>query len=113
MKKVNLTNEKIIPIWQPRYWDKKVLIATYYFTEPVIFFHFCVDRNFKELYYVETNAVINNCSIASNGKIDCYEIPYEYVHTFEGIIPDNIRDIIFKQKNVEREKYNRKSYRKI
>ena len=47
MKKVNLTNEKIIPIWQPRYWDKKVLIATYYFTEPVIFFSFLCRWKFQ------------------------------------------------------------------
>ena len=93
MKNIFKNSYKIVPIWQPRNWNKMVLIATYHFSKDKVFFCFCIDERYKDLYVVETDEIINNCTICSNGKIDCYEIPFEYIKN-AGTIPDDFLEQI-------------------
>lgn len=97
---IDYTKEKVVPIWQPRNWNKMVLISTFSFTKDKVYFYFCADDNFKKMYYVNTDEVTNNCSICSNGKIDCYEIPYDMIYE-AGEVPIEY----YKQIEIEHEKY--------
>lgn len=62
----------VITIWEPRYHDKKVLIAT----------RKVVDRNkilitkgaFRGEYFL-AGGVARSYPIVSNGKINCYAVP--------------------------------------
>lgn len=86
---------KAIPIWSPRYWDKKVLIdrlklnptgKTYLF--------FCCDKNLTSLYSVDSSRVRAECGLCTNGKILCYQVPLEWLEN-EGDLPSEfipIRD---------------------
>lgn len=64
-----------VRIWQPRYWDRKVLVDCLKVHEGTNYVYFCADRNLTDLYSYEGSDVIGKCSVCSNGKIDCYEIP--------------------------------------
>jgi hypothetical protein len=85
---------KAIPIWSPRYWDKKVLVDVSKLQPDTTFIFFCCDRNLTDLYAIDSNRVRENCSVCTNGKIDCYEIPLSYLRSM-GDLPEEyiaIRD---------------------
>lgn len=66
-----------VRIWQPRYWDRKVLIDCLKVHPGENYVYFCADRNLTDLYRYDGDSVIGKCSVCSNGKIPCYEIPLE------------------------------------
>lgn len=91
-------------IWSPRYWDKKVLVATRDVRPEKCYLFFCCDRNYSDLYSYDGVKVQEECKICSNGKIYCYEIPLEWLKN-EGELSEEFQKI----RDSEYQKYkNRK-----
>ena len=67
--------EKVIEIWQPRYKDRTVLIATTKVVKGENRIVFTKAPQFKDMVFVCDGDVIKNCPLDSNGKIDCYAVP--------------------------------------
>lgn len=61
-----------ISVWEPRYHDRKVLIATHKVGErnKVI-----IEKGAYAGTYFLPGVVASACYIGSNGKISCYEVP--------------------------------------
>lgn len=81
-----------IPIWQPRYHDRKVLVDCDKVDEDEdTFIFFCGDENLPNLYKVDSIKVVNECDVTTNGSIFCFEIPLEWLEDV-GKLPDNLLD---------------------
>ena len=89
-------------IWSPRYWDKKVLVNLLDVKDCKCFLYFCCDKNYPDLYSYDGAKVRAECTLCSNGKIYCYEIPLEWLKN-EGELPKEFIPIRDKQY----EKYRR------
>lgn len=69
----------LIAIWQPRYFDRKVLIATDKIRNGANYIVFTKsERHAGKVYYLNGETA-KNCKISTNGKIEVYEIPMEYL----------------------------------
>ncbi len=80
-----------IVIWQPRYWDRKVLVSTYKVkSSGKSYVIFCGDRILKDLYSFDNKKVREECDITSNGKIMCFNIPLEWLINEGELTPDMI-----------------------
>jgi hypothetical protein len=100
-------NLKATCIWQPRYWDQKVLINKIDVRRDKCFVFFCCDRNKTDLYSYDGNKVINEIKVGTNGKIPCYEIPLDWLQS-EGDLPEELVKI----RTEEYAKYKRKFLKK-
>lgn len=81
-------------IWQPRYWDKKVLVDRKDVRPEKCFVYFACDRNLPDLYSYDGSKVREECGMTTNGKIVVYEIPLDWLDN-EGELPKefiSIRD---------------------
>lgn len=78
-----LTPCQKIEIWQPRWKDRKVLIATYKVgTHNEIVF--TKTPSMPDTYYV-SGEDIRACTKASNTKIECYEVPLSKLEILERV----------------------------
>lgn len=94
-------------IWQPRYWDRKVLINKADVKRDKCFVFFCCDRNKPDLYSYDGAKVLDECTLCSNGKILCYEIPLDWLEN-AGELPAELVKI----RDAEYAKYKKKMLKK-
>ena len=73
----------MIAIWQPRYKDNAVLIATYKVVNGDNEIVFTKAKHLLGMKFVCSSDVIRNCPIESNGKISCYAVPMEELKRIE------------------------------
>lgn len=72
----------VFEIYQPRWKDRTVLLAKYKVQmHNVIKFKYAKSMG-TEPYYLHWND-IKNCSIESNGKLDCYCVPLDKLSKLE------------------------------
>lgn len=69
--------KNIIEIWQPRYHDNKVLLATYRVSPNKNYIVFTKDKRLAGNMYSCDAEVIRKCPVESNGKISCFAVPME------------------------------------
>ena len=69
--------QNLIEIWQPRYHDKKALIATFRVCSGDNYIKFTKDKRLAGKIYKCSGDVIRKCPIESNGKIACFAVPME------------------------------------
>ena len=68
----------MIEIWQPRWHDRKVLIAKYKVGQ-VNDIKFTKAKNLREKIYRLNRADIVRYPLTTNGRIECYEVPLDYI----------------------------------
>lgn len=76
-----MTPVQVIDIWQPRWKDRKVLIAKWKVGQ-----HnkitFSKTKSMPGEYYLPGETV-RKCPLESNGKIQCYAVPMDELEPFE------------------------------
>lgn len=78
-----LTACSTIEIWQPRWKDKKVLIAKYKVaTHNQI--KFTKTKSLPDTYYL-SGATIQSYPLSTNGRIECYEVPMSELKLLERV----------------------------
>lgn len=74
---------QLIEIWQPRWKDRKVLIAKHKVgTHNEIVF--TKTPSLPEHYYL-SGETIRNCTLETNGKIPCYAVPIDELEVLERV----------------------------
>ena len=73
----------MISIWQPRYKDNVVLIATYKVVRGINEIEFTKAKHLAGMKFVCDSDTIRNCPIESNGKIECYAVPMDKLERVE------------------------------
>lgn len=73
----------MIAIWQPRYKDNAVLIATYKVTNGDNEIVFTKAKHLLGMKFKCNSDVIRNCPIESNGKINCFAVPMDKLERIE------------------------------
>lgn len=68
-----------IEIWQPRWHDRKVLIAKYKVTQGKNKIIFTKAKQLKDKVFLVDGGVIAKCPIETNGTVDCYAVPLDTV----------------------------------
>jgi len=84
-------NMKATCIWQPRYWDQKVLISKMDVRRDKCYVFFCCDRNKPDLYSYDGSRVISEIRVGTNGKIPCYEVPLDWLQSEGDLTPELIK----------------------
>lgn len=79
------------PIWQMKYCTQTVLVDTSKVSREKVYIYFVADRNHLDLYSFDGSRVRDKCEIISNGKIYCYNIPFEWLEN-EGVLPQVLVD---------------------
>mgnify|MGYP006935486215 CR=1 FL=1 len=74
----------MIKIWNPRWHDRKVLIATYKVKPGDNIIKFTKCKSLPGKFHI-TDVEIKKCLVESNGKIDCFAVPLEALKTEKGI----------------------------
>lgn len=75
------TPAQVIEIWQPRWKDRKVLIAKYKVgTHNLI--RFTKTKSMPDDYYL-SGTTIAKCPIETNGTVDCYAVPMDELEILE------------------------------
>ena len=64
-----------IKIWQPRYKDRTVLIATTKVVRGENIIEFTKAKEYEGMTFACDSSIIRACPVCSNGKIDCYAVP--------------------------------------
>ena len=64
----------MIEIYQPRWHDRRVLIATYKVSSGVNYIKFTKSPTLKGVFEI-TGDEIRKCPRETNGTIDCYSVP--------------------------------------
>ncbi len=67
----------MIDIWNPRWHDRKVLIAKYKVRTGLNEIRFTKAPSLKGKIFVLSGATIKNYPLETNGKIDCYAVPLD------------------------------------
>jgi len=70
-------NKNRIEIWQPRYKDNTVLLAKYKIVDGENEIIFTKAKHLADMVFSINSNDIKQCSIANNGKIDCYVVPMD------------------------------------
>ena len=92
-----------IPIWQPKYCTKTVLVDTLKVRDGKNYLFFCCDKKLNNnLYSFDGTKVKSDCGLISNGKIMCYDIPLDYLN-LEGDLPNTLKSI----RDLEYNKYRK------
>jgi hypothetical protein len=68
----------MISIWNPRWHDRKVLIAIYKVKSGINIIKFTKCKSIPGKFYL-TDLEIKKYPIESNGSIDCYAVPLDIV----------------------------------
>jgi len=66
-----------IEIWEPRWHDRKVLVAKYKVKSGINEIIFTKAKSLKDKLFKMDEREIKKYPIVSNGKIDCYAIPLD------------------------------------
>ncbi len=74
----------MLEIWQPRYFDNRVLIATYKVQDGENLITFTKDNKLKGVVFSVSSDIIKKCPVETNGKIDCYAVPMKELKRVEG-----------------------------
>lgn len=82
MKLPKLAPTQRITIWAPRYHDRTVLIDVKKVGEHNII-EFSKAKSLPEKYYV-SGRVARSSPKTTNGKLQCYAIPLDYLELYEG-----------------------------
>jgi hypothetical protein len=69
----------MIEIWQPRWHDRKVLIAKYKVKEGSNEIIFTKAKSLKDSVYVVHSNIIKQYPLETNGKIPCYAVPLDAI----------------------------------
>lgn len=77
------------PIWQMKYCTQSVLVDTSKVSREKTYIYFVADRNHKDLYSFDGAKVRDNCKLIHNGKIYCFDIPFEWLIN-EGELPQEL-----------------------
>lgn len=75
---------EVIEIWQPRYKDNVVLIATYKVMDGNNFIRFTKAKHLAGSLFVVHSSVIRSCPKDTNGKIACFAVPLDMLEKVEG-----------------------------
>ena len=67
----------MIEIWQPRYHDKKVLIAKYKVSNGMNEIKFTRAKHLKDMVFRIHSMEIAKCPVETNGTIPCYAVPMD------------------------------------
>lgn len=78
---------KAIPIWQPKFSTKEVLVSKMEVKSGKNYLFFCCDKNHPDLYSYDGDLVKKQGRLCSNGKIICYAFPLSFL-TSEGDLPE-------------------------
>jgi hypothetical protein len=68
----------MIEIWQPRWHDRKVLIATFKVDPGDNVVIFTKTKSLPGRFHISAEK-IRQCPVESNGRIDCYAVPLSYL----------------------------------
>ncbi len=66
-----------IEIWNPRWWDRKVLIAKYKVKDGDNEIVFTKAKTLKGKTFIISGDDIRKCPLETNGKIPCYAVPLD------------------------------------
>lgn len=66
-----------IEIWEPRYHDNTVLIATYKVKPGENHIVFTRARHLAGMEFTVNSEIILKCPTQTNGKIPCFVVPFE------------------------------------
>ena len=66
-----------IEIWEPRYKDNTVLIATYKVKPGDNHIVFTKARHLMGMEFIVSSEIIQRCPTQTNGKIPCFVVPFE------------------------------------
>ena len=69
----------MIEIWNPRWHDRIVLIATYKVASGINKVKFTKSKCFKDKVFEIAGAIIRACPVESNGTISCYAVPLDKI----------------------------------
>ena len=84
---------KPIEIWMMRYHDMKVLVAVPKVKPGINYLTFTKDPNRKGIIYsFDGDKVMDECTVTSNGKIKCYEVPYAWLTEEEDKYAKRVED---------------------
>lgn len=76
--------KQVIEIWWPRYHDFMVLVAVDKVRVGVNYLTFTKDARRKGiLYSFDGDRVLTECTVTSNGKIKCFEVPLSWLEEIE------------------------------
>lgn len=77
-----MTPMQLIEIWQPRYKDRKVLLATYKVKEhnKIVF---TKAKHLEDREYYISGSQARTYPTTTNGKLTCYEIPLDDLEVLE------------------------------
>lgn len=78
-----LTVCSTIEIWQPRWKDRKVLIAKFKVADHNLI-TFTKTKSYPDTYYL-SGKDIQQYPITSNGRIECYEVPLKELKLLERV----------------------------
>ena len=67
----------MIKIWNPRWHDRKVLIAKYKVKDGLNKIIFTKARTLTDKIFTIEGQQIRQCPLETNGKIPCYAVPLE------------------------------------
>lgn len=99
------------PIWAPKYCTKMVLIDRLKVNKTgKTFLFFCCDRNYLDLYSIDSEKVRKECKLVSNSKILCYQVPLDWLEN-EGELPKEyikVREREYNKYKKYKEKLNKK-----
>lgn len=92
-KESRRSSMKPIEIWMMRYHDMKVLVAVPKVKPGINYLTFTKDPNRKGIIYsFDGDKVMDECTVTSNGKIKCYEIPYHWLTEEEDKYAKRVED---------------------
>lgn len=92
---------KAYPIWQMKFCTQSVLVDTSKVSREKTYIYFVADRNHPDLYSFDGAKVRDECKLIFNGKIYCFDIPFEWL-TNEGDLPSEL--VAQREKEYERYK---------
>jgi hypothetical protein len=73
----------MITIWNPRWHDRKVLIAKYRVVNGPNIIRFTKAKSLKDKDYMMTGEQIRTYPLETNGKIPCYAVPLDELQEIE------------------------------
>ena len=68
----------MIEIWEPRWRDRKVLIACHKISTGRNLIRFTKAKSLPYIYEVDGKEVMS-CPVETNGRIDCYSVPLAFL----------------------------------
>lgn len=74
----------MIDIWQPRWKDRKVLIACYKVGDGDVFVRFTKTPSMEGTWVV-SNDIVRGSEVCTNGKVRCYAVSLDDFRRVDGV----------------------------